>query len=432
MVLDLALDHPRPRAFNALGSQSKLNFEQEMINPILATCPTTPYSVFFAAFVMCLSRLTGQARVHCAIPYGTRANPSLYPLIGSFLNMLPAQFEYSYTDSFGAALDRCSALQLAARKYALAPFLTVVNMLRPHAPFDPSRNPVYQSMCDMLPGGGDEEQETMGGVLELFCFPMAPNGVLKNIQINFNSTLITKTTANRCLMQMKAMLQIAGYQAQAGSGLIYRQPLPKVFDEGFESSSGASLGSMPLKIYSASGEDAECEVNLSSGFALKGTPDEYDFYRRSRRFARHSGIMPTTDPGHKYAPQYQLPPIPPKKKGQPQEAVALPPIEVDESYEKPDAEPILEWPAEDAAPLINPAVQEHEGIVDFWDSKNGMGLIKCSSISEDIPFYRKSVPLKNQAKGVRLEGQKVVFSYLHNQNATYAIALRFVDEQDYY
>jgi hypothetical protein len=431
MVLDLQMDFPRGRMFVPSGTQSKARIDHDLIAPIVAACPTTPYSIVFAAFHMAVNKLSGQKRVHIAIPYGTRANPSLYPLIGSFLNMLPCQFEMHPTDSFGATLDRCSEMQLAARKYALAPFLTIVNMLRPHSAFDPSRNPVYQSMCDMLPmTSGDEEQDSMGGVLDILCFPLAPAGQMRHCQVTFNNTVFRKNISIRCLMFMKEMIQVAAHQASESVAMVYSQPLPPVFGDGWESSAGASLGTFPLKIYADDGEEAECNVNLAAGFAPKGTPDEYDFYRRSRRFVRHSGVMPTTDHYHTFSQQYQMPPIVPQRKGQTVEQLQLPEIQVDQSYSKLSAKPVLEWPAEDSAPTTKPSIQYLEGVVDFWDEANGSGVIKCPSIDEDIPFFKLSVPKKNRARGV-YPGANVAFKYLTNQGSGYATAVRFTNESDY-
>merc|ERR1740130_2642088 len=110
--------------------------------------------------------------------------------------------------------------------------------------------------------------------------------------------------------------------------------------------SNACLGSFPLKIHGQ--DEDEKEVSLVCGFELKGTPDEFDFFRRSRRFARHSGVMPTTDIGHKFGMHYQVPPKPPKKKGQPHVEVVLPEVETDASYQKGEANP--DWSPQDAEP----------------------------------------------------------------------------------
>merc|ERR1719174_469362 len=132
----------------------------------------------------------------------------------------------------------------------------------------------------MLPmSGGDEEQESMGGVLDILCFPMAPNGQMRHTQVAFNNTIFKKNTSIRCLMLMKEMIQIAANQASQSVAAVYSQTLPAVLGDGWESSAGPSLGSFPLKIYTDSGEEAECNVNLAGGFAPKGTPEEYEFYR---------------------------------------------------------------------------------------------------------------------------------------------------------
>merc|ERR1711862_561272 len=114
-----------------------------------------------------------------------------------------------------------------------------------------------------------------------------------------------------------------------------------------------------------------------------------------------------------------------KKRGQQAERIALPDVEVDENYEKPDVEAILEWPLEEAETLVGPTIQQCEGVVDIYDPITGGGLIKCSSADEDIPFFRMGVPVKNRPKGALLDGSKVAFSYYKNQGMSYATGLRF-------
>jgi len=440
MILDLPLDYPRQRIFIAVGGAVKVRIDQELIAPVLEKIATTPYSLVFCNFTIALSRLTGQSRVNVAIPYGTRANPSLYPLIGSFLNMLPATFEYLPSESYGAVLDRCSAIQLSARKYALAPYLTIVGMLRSfyNPTFDPSRNPVYQSMVDMVPNGTEEDGGGLGGVLDIFAFAQAPGGTMRLCEVGYNSTLFSKTTAQRMLMQIKSITYITAFQATQGAHMLHSKPLPAYLptvEESHAAPSKSSLGSFPLKIYGNSDDakDEECTVSLVSGFGFKGTPDEYDFYRRSLKFAQHSGVMPTTDIGHpKFGPQYQVPPKPPKKKNQPQVEIVLPQPTLDDSYQKVSVEPNLEWSPADSESLAKDSVQMLEGVIESYDAKHGFGLIKCNSINEDIPFFKMGVPIKNRPtkKQTRaLRGLNVVFSYYNGGGGqSYATGLRFLDE----
>lgn len=430
MILDVPMDLPRARIFNAVGGFAKVRVDQEMITPILEKVTTTPYALIFTNFTIALSRLTGQSRVNVAIPYGTRANPSLYPLIGSFLNMLPCTFDYLPSESYGAVCERMAAIQLSARKYALAPYLTIVQMLRSYynPTFDPSRNPVYQAMVDMVPFGGEEDGGGLGGVLDVFAFAQAPGGMMRLVEVGYNSTLFTKTTAHQMLMQIKSMLLITAFQATQGGDALFNRPLPKympTMEDSHPAPTGGCLGSFPLKIHGEG--EKETQVSMVCGFELEGTPDEFDFFRRSRRFARHSGVMPTTDNGHKFGVHYQLPPKPPKKKGQPQLDIVLPEVLTDENYEKSAANP--EWSPEDAAPVCNNGVHLLEGVIESYDSKNGFGLINCNSVNEPIPFFKLGVPIKyrpTKKQSSNMRGQKVGFSYYNCGSRIYANGLRFL------
>jgi hypothetical protein len=347
--------------------------------------------------------------------------------------MLPACFEYQQSESFGTVVDRGSAIQLAARKYALAPYLTVVNMLRSYYNpiFDPSRNPVYQSMVDMLPGGDEESGGAMSGVLDIFAFAMAPGGMMKLVEVGYNSTLFTKSTAHRMLMQMKAISYITAYQATQGAHVIHTHPLPKYLPDlegAHNASSNACLGSFPLKIHGS--DQDERNVSLVSGFELKGTPDEYDFFRRSKRFAMHSGVMPTTDVGHpKFAPQYQIPPkLPQKKKGQAQAEIILPEVVMDDSYEKSAPNP--DWRSEDSKSLASESCQLLQGVVETYDAKNGFGMISCDAVSEPIPFFKMGIPIASRPtkkQHVSLRGKSVAFSFYVGDGHCYATALRFLE-----
>jgi len=138
--------------------------------------------------------------------------------------------------------------------------------------------------------------------------------------------------------------------------------------------------------------------------------------------------MPTTDNGHKFGVHYQLPPKAPKKKGQQQLEVVLPEALTDESYEKNAADP--DWSPEEATPVCDKGFRLLEGIIESYDSKNGFGLINCSSVNEPIPFFELGVPIKyrptKKQSGSSMRGQKVGFSYYNCSGRIYADGLRFL------
>jgi len=307
----------------------------------------------------------------------------------------------------------------------------VVNMLRSYynPTFDPSRNPVYQAMVDMVPGGTEEDGGGLGGVLDIFAFAQAPGGMMRLVEVGYNSTLFTKATAHRMLTQIKAITYITAFQATQGAGILHSKALPKFLpsvEAAHTAAEQSSLGSFPLKLHGADGE--EKKVSMVSGFELKGTPDEFDFFRRSKRFAMHSGVMPTTDVGHpKFGAQYQIPPKPAKKKGPQQPEVVLPEVVVDKNWVK--CEPNPDWTPEGAEPVAYNSFRLLEGVVESYDAKNGFGLIACDSINEPIPFFKMGVPIMKRPtkkNAISLRGQQVAFSYFGGEQC-YADGLRFLE-----
>mmetsp|Transcript_28185 Transcript_28185/g.49194 ORF Transcript_28185/g.49194 Transcript_28185/m.49194 type:complete len:706 (+) Transcript_28185:79-2196(+) len=441
-VLDVPIDIPRSRTFVAVGEGIKLFMEQDLFTPILAVTPTTPYSVMYTIFTMALCRLTQQSSIYVAIAYGTRPLPSLYPLIGSFLNMLPAQFSYQPSESFGTCLDRMSAKQLAARKNSLAPFLSINNYVRSYnnPPFDPSRNPVYGAMLDMLPSGDEKSPPGLTGVMDFFGFAEAPGGNMLFLDACWNGSICARRTGIAFLNKAKAIGIWAATQAALGpiefhsSQLSLDAALPEL---SVVSEEAPSLGKFTLKLNGKNDEhddvkDEDCEVNITSGPEPQGVPDEYDFFRRSKKFLMNSGIMPSTDVTHVYAPHYQQPPRVKPKKGQ---AVIEPTpqsTEVDTTYQKVYKEPQINWPSDSLTPIELPHEELLQGEVKFYDAAGGCGVIQVTSKPmDDVAFTKHSVPIKEQPtkkSPVNLAGMKVTFSLKRGSNDPYATGLLFEDE----
>lgn len=441
-VLDVPTDLPRPRTFIAQGEAVKVFMEQDIFAPILAIAPTTPYSVIFSVFTMALCRLSQSSSIYVAIAYGTRPVPSLYPLIGSFLNMLPAHFSYTSTESFGTVLDRMSAKQLAARKNNLAPFLSINNYVRAYnnPPFDPSRNPTYGVMLDMIPQAV-EEGAGLSGVMDFFGFAEQSGGIIKLLNASYNTTIVARRTAVTFCNMAKAIAIWGSKQAAEGPVAFHSTSFPAHVsfpEDDVVSAEAPSLGTFTLKLNGkneehADAKDAECEVKLVSGPEPEGVPDEYDFFRRSKKFLANSGIMPTVDVTHDCSPQYQQPPRVKPKKGQ---AVIEPTpqsTEVDATYKKLYKEPQISWTSESSTPIEFPHEEILTGEVKFYDAASGFGVIQVSSKSMDnVPFSKVSVPVKEQPTKknlVNLTGMKVSFTLIRGATEPYAAGLLFEEEE---
>jgi hypothetical protein len=303
--------------------------------------------------------------------------------------------------------------------------------------FDPSRNPTYQSMVDLIPTMTEDSSGGMSGILDIIALAGGTGGLIQFVEVSWNSQTMTKQTGLRMLLQMKAIAYIAGTKATQGAHALHSTVLPKNLvapEEAFASPSEPSLGTYDLKLYSnneESGEqDTDMSVKLLSGFGFQDTPDEWDFMRRTTKFARYSAILHTTDVANPtFAPQYQVAPKIPKKKGQAAIEISLPEWEYME-YEKPECEAKTEWPPEDALPVVAPSYQLLEGTVESYDDKNGCGLIETDSVEEPVLFFRSGVPIlsrptKKSAAGLR--GKRVAFTSYKCEDAYYANGLRFLD-----
>lgn len=441
-VLDVPTDLPRQRTFFPVGEGIRVGMDQELLAPILAAMPTTPYTVCFTFFTMAMARLTQANSFYVAIAYGTRPLPSLYPLIGSFLNMLPAQFQYYPMESFGTNLDRMSATQLMARKNSLAPFLSINNYVRSYnnPPFDPSRNPAYQSMLDMVPNGGEEAESGLNGVLDLFGFVEQPGGVIKFMTSNWNSSIVSRRTAQAFLNQVKALAIFSSKIASDGPADLASTTIPEMIglpEMGVKAKGRASLGKFTLKVNAKDEDhpdamDADCEVNLISGPEPADVPDEYDFFRRSKMFVAHSAIMPTVDVTHEYSPQYQNPPRLKPKKGQPVIAPTPQSTEVDASYKKKFSEPQLDWTEAPLETIEKPHQVHCSGEITFYDPKVGFGIVSVAEKGlDDLVFTKQSLPIKDRPSKknpIDLTGTMCEFTCIRGAAETYAAGLNIKEQ----
>mmetsp|Transcript_31862 Transcript_31862/g.74486 ORF Transcript_31862/g.74486 Transcript_31862/m.74486 type:complete len:815 (-) Transcript_31862:80-2524(-) len=264
LVLDLPLDRPRPRTFVATGSGIRMQCPQELLAP-MSEFGVTPFGAALAAWAMCLSRVTGREYLCVGIPFALRPQAALHNLIGNFLNMLPCRIRCDPLQNYNEYVRAVGAAAVGVQKHALAPFMSLVSNFQRHVPVqDPSRNPMYQTMVDMVPvlnPGSDEASGGLSGILDLFLFVGTYNGNVCCVDAIFNSMILQRQTVRTMLLQMRQIMYASARQPKAPLPLSIgcsREPVqvakqPKQID---------------LATISAKSNGKTTAVKVQSGFSL--------------------------------------------------------------------------------------------------------------------------------------------------------------------
>jgi amino acid adenylation domain-containing protein len=154
-VLDFPWDKPRPALQSFQGSNVYIDLPGPLcarLQSIGAAQGGTFFMVMLAAFYSILHRYSGASDLIIGAPIANRALTELQPLIGNFLNMVALRCDLSGDPSFNRMLCASRDLTLSAFAHQEVPFEQVVESIR--LPRDPSRNPVFQTMLQVLPRSG--------------------------------------------------------------------------------------------------------------------------------------------------------------------------------------------------------------------------------------------------------------------------------------
>merc|ERR1719277_755336 len=114
---------------------------------------------------------------------------------------------YDPTRSYAQILEDVAVSVNNVQKYALAPFVQLVNWTQQQYPqTDPSRNPIYATMVDLIPNDGGPPIG-LSGVLDMFLFvnTSSSSGEIWSLDAVYNTTILEEKTVRKMLMQMPAM-----------------------------------------------------------------------------------------------------------------------------------------------------------------------------------------------------------------------------------
>jgi len=284
VVLDLPIDKPRPRFWRAVGASERCLLDQELLTPLTElTGRATPMAVVCTNFAIALSRLSGAPVLDIAIPFALRSLPALSNLIGNFLNMMPVRTHYDPEEPYLSMLDRVASSIVNVQKYSLSHFIQLVEGTRKHFPMaDPSRNPIYATMVDLVPNEDGAPATSLLGVLDIFLFVNTRRGVIWSVDAVYNTTIFQPQTVRMLLMQMMAITRQAARAA--------REPIPRSL-RSCEEAECADSGRVELTCVKVKAGFLPTVMPLRSGFPETSQSVEYFGIRRSRRLHRHSGLQ---------------------------------------------------------------------------------------------------------------------------------------------
>lgn len=151
-----ALDLPCDRARPALQSFKGSNIFFKIPGPLVAElnamgnrAECTFFMTILAAFSVVLQRYSGAAEVLIGTPISDRTPSEIEPLIGNFLNMIALRCNVREDLTFTELLRRSRETMLDAFSNGQLPFEKVIENLKFER--DPSRNPIFQVMLQVLP-----------------------------------------------------------------------------------------------------------------------------------------------------------------------------------------------------------------------------------------------------------------------------------------
>lgn len=311
-VLDVPIDIPRPRVWVAVGDSAKIDLDQELMLPVMDLNPRiTPFAIVICNFSLALMRMANQRVVYMATAFALRSLPAVANLIGNFLNMLPIRVAYDPREPYLDIASRVAQSTINVQRYNLAPFIQIVSDTQPHFPTaDPSRNPVYQSMVDVVPRDDDSDEVGLKGVLDVFLFANTRNGQIFRFDGVFNNTVLTKQTVQMILMHTKALTVWAARHA--------RMAIPRMLrlSEMAQEAKDAEKGIILTHVLARNQIGLPSVAAMTSGPEGSGISDEQRGIRASRRFKLHSALEMCADIAQSQMKSAILPtPLqPPKRK----------------------------------------------------------------------------------------------------------------------
>ncbi|WP_292760022.1 non-ribosomal peptide synthetase [Nostoc sp. NOS(2021)] len=218
-VLELPTDKPRPPVQSFRGRVERFQLDRDLtqrLKQLSQESDATLFMTLLAAFLVLLSRYSGQLDIVVGSPIANRNNKSIEQLIGFFTNTLALRGDLSGNPSFADFLAQVRQTTLSAYAHQDLPFEMLVEKLQPER--DLSRNPLLQVMFSLhntlqsswdLPGLTIQDislpiDEMVRFDLEVHYWEVS--GCLEGIW-NYSADLFDATTITRIAQHFQILLQ---------------------------------------------------------------------------------------------------------------------------------------------------------------------------------------------------------------------------------
>ncbi|HXQ69893.1 MAG TPA: amino acid adenylation domain-containing protein, partial [Pyrinomonadaceae bacterium] len=143
-LLELPLDHPRPKVRSLRGAFVPVEFNEELTKRLKALSrgeDATLFMTLLAAFQTLLSRYAAQHDVAVGVPLANRRRREIEDLIGFFVNTLVMRTNLTGDPTFRELLGRVREVALGAYAHQDVPFEMLVEWFQPAR--DPGHTPFF-------------------------------------------------------------------------------------------------------------------------------------------------------------------------------------------------------------------------------------------------------------------------------------------------
>ena len=150
VVLELPTDKPRPPVQSFRGEVERFQLDGNLtqrLKQLSQKSEATLFMTLLAAFLVLISRYSGQLDIIVGSPIANRNNKSVEQLIGFFANTIALRGDLSGNPSFADFLAQVRQTTLSAYAHQDLPFEMLVEKLQPER--DLSRNPLVQVLFSL-------------------------------------------------------------------------------------------------------------------------------------------------------------------------------------------------------------------------------------------------------------------------------------------
>jgi len=217
-VLELPMDHPRPRDQSYRGAVQSVTLSRALTEKLKALSQqegATLFMTLLAAFQTLLYRYTGQVDIVAGSPIANRTRAELEGLIGFFVNTLVLRTDLSGNPTVRRLLGQIREACLGAYSHQELPFEKLVEELQPVR--EPSYPPLFQAMLVLqnaptqalhLTGLSASAIDVQGGTAQYdLNLVLRENRNGLHTKLVFNTDLFETGTARRMLGHFLNLLE---------------------------------------------------------------------------------------------------------------------------------------------------------------------------------------------------------------------------------